>query len=730
MNKDELAARLRASFLGELEDQVRAMNTDLLALEKHPADLESLKSLFRVAHTLKGAARAANVPLIEQVCHALETLLARARDGKALLGPAHFSLLFSAADALTEARTRLAAGAGLQDSALLHVADALRSLDAPAPRGLAPAPVPAPATTGAPEAGDGSVRVRAEKLDALVASAVGLVTLRSRTATRHAALEDLQGRAARLAAEWRRVGRRLRVALERPGGPPAAGQAFRQLEAGLHELSRESTRLAASATEDLRAFSQATDDLFDQARGLRMRPFAEACEALPRAVRDLATAARKEADLAITGGAVEADRTVIDGLREALLHLVRNAVDHGIETPDVRERAGKTRCGTITVAAVLRGDRVVVTVTDDGAGLHVGAVRAQLERRGMPAPSDTGELLRVLLRGGISTTRQVTPISGRGVGLDVVRTAVERLGGSLDVAWEAGRGTTFTVECPLTVATVRAVLVSVSQQTLAIPTSHIERLLRVRPGDIRHAEGRHVLAGDAAPVPLVALARLLPPLVERPAVGPVPVVVLRDGDRRLGVAVDELLTEQVVVQHPLSRGQSDLPHLSGAALLGSGQVALVLNPLPTIATGLGAPSGPGITVAEPTPEAPARRRILVVDDSITTRTLEQSILEAAGYEVLGAVDGADAWRVLQETGCDLVVTDIEMPRMDGFALCEAIRSSARFKNVPVVLVTALETVEHRQRGLDVRADAYIGKSSFDQQNLVDTVRQLLGSADS
>jgi two-component system chemotaxis sensor kinase CheA len=726
MNRDQLATRLRATFVAELEDQVRALNVDLLALERLPDDAERLKSLFRVAHTLKGAARAASVPLVELVCHALETMLAKARDGKLTLGPDHFALLFSAADALRDAGARLRDGQDLGESPLASLAEALARSAPSGTQRAGPAQPASRSAVPAPEPGDEQVRVQAEKLDDLLASSVQLLALSSRTGARGTALQSLRDAAARHAADWERTGRRLRLVLERSGAPPSATQEINRLQADLRQLAQDATHLAAAAARDGRVFSQVTDDLLYQARRLRMRPFADGCEALPRTVRDLATAAGKEADLVITGGEVEADRAVLDGLREVLLHLVRNAVDHGIEMPAARERAGKARRGTITVAAALTGDRLVVTVADDGAGLNLPGVRAQLEQKGLPAPTDPQELIRMLLRGGISTRGQVTAVSGRGVGLDLVRAAVERLSGSLNVVWQEGRGTTFVVECATTLATVRAVLVSVGPQVLALPTTHVERLIRVRPEDIRRAEGRDVVPGTAGPVPLVSLARLLPPLAEKPVAGPVPAVVLRDGERRLAVVVDELLAEQEVVLRPLNHGKQHLPLLSGAALLGTGQVALVLNAQATITEGLGSAAGAGIRVAEPQPGGPTKRRILVVDDSITTRTLEQSILEAAGYDVLATVDGADGWRVLQEQGCDLVVADIEMPRMDGFALCEAIRSSSRFKRLPVVLVTALETAEHRTRGLEVGADAYIGKSSFDQQNLLDTIRQLLG----
>jgi two-component system chemotaxis sensor kinase CheA len=724
MNKDRLGARLLETFLGELDEQLRAMNADLLALEAAPGDANRLKSVFRVAHTLKGAARAAGIPAVEKTCHALESMLAEAREGKRKLGGGEFALLFSAVDALADAGRRLRAKEDPLGGPLAALLSSLEPTGGPTAARPSTPVVSGPAA--ASERGDGQVRIETEKLDALFASAGQLLTANARAAARPAEIAALHDFAIRSATELRRTGHKLRLALERAGAPQTEAQAVTALEQVMRRIVLETGRMAAGLAEDARVLARTTGEVLDRARRLRMRPFTEACEALPRAVRDLATASGKQVQLAVIGGEVEADRSVLDALREPLMHLVRNAVDHGIESPTERERGGKPRHGTLRVAAALRGDRLVVTVADDGAGLDVEAIRAQLTRGGRAAPESDRELSRLLFQSGVTTRARPTEISGRGVGLDIVRTVTEQMGGSVDVAWESAAGTAFTLECPVTLATVRAVLVAVGPQALALPTAYVERLLRVRLADIKHAEGRPVISAGEVPVPLVPLARLLPRLVEKPVADPVPVVLLTAGDRRLAVAVDELIAEQEVLVQPLERLTHPLPHLSGGALLGTGSVALVLNPPALIDAGLQLPEGAELPAAEGAAARPQKRRILVVDDSITTRTLEQSILEAAGYEVLTAVDGSDGWRVLQEHGCDLLVADIEMPRMDGFALCEAVRGSKRFKDVPIVLVTAMETPEHRARGLEVGADAYIGKSSFDQQNLLDVIRQLLG----
>ncbi len=729
MNKDQLAARLLATFLGELDEQVGVMNADLIALEGDPGDEERLKSLFRVAHTLKGAAGASGVRPIEQACHALEALLARVRDERETLGPDEFALLFFAADALKDAGERLRARRTLADAPLVALRDRLSR-----ERGTGRQPLPSRRSSSAPRpnapASPGQqaapVRIDAQQLDVLLAATGQLLVTGGRVASQPSELQALHDVAARSAVEWKRTGQRLRLALARSTVPPALLEAVTGLEESLRHVARESARLAARATVNARDLVQVTGEVADRVRRLRLRPFAEACESLPRVVRDLAAAAGKELELEILGGEVQVDRAVLDGLREALLHLVRNAADHGIESAAERERAGKPPRGTVRVAATLRGDRVSVTVTDDGAGLDVAAIRAQLEQRGRAVPIDERELARTLFEGGLSTQDEVTTTSGRGVGLDIVRASVARIRGSVEITWVAGRGTTFTLECPPTLATTRVLLVAVGPQMVAIPTSSVERLLRVRPEEIGHAEGREVIATTEAPVPLLALARLLPPLVDRPTAGALTVVLLRAGTRRLAVTVDELVAELEVVLRPVGRRPMSLPLLSGAAILGTGRVALVLDPVAVVGAGLGLRAEIGRSVAETSPSGPAQRRILVVDDSITTRTLERSILEAAGYDVRTAVDGADAWKALQEHGCDLVLADVEMPRMDGFALCEAIRASKRLRTLPVVLVTALETAEHRAHGLEVGADAYIGKSSFDQRHLLDTIDQLLG----
>ena len=721
MSKPGLAARLREAFLADLEEQLATLNGALLALELDARSADGLKSVFRVMHTLKGAAHATDQPLVERACHGLEATLVEAREGRLSLGPVHFELLFSAADALSDAARRIAAGEIVDEATpigrlvarLEGSTGALLAVETPAAPQQGSDDTPAPAA--APSA-DVAVRVAPDKLDALLAQVGRLLAARARIAEHAedaAALHDgVHGAHA--------VVRRL-LAQHSARLPADVAEAIRAVELTLREASSRTGAVAANDIEDGRALTEVGDALADSVRRVRMLPFSSACESLPRLVRDVAAETSKPARLVVQGGDVEADRPVLDALRDSLLHLVRNAIDHGVEPAADRAARGKPPVATISVSAALHGERLTVTVSDDGGGLDIAAIRRKLATRGLPVPDSDAEVARMLFQAGFSTRDVATTISGRGVGLDAVEAALLRVRGTVDVTWQPGVGTTFTLQCPLTLAAIRAVLVRSGAQTLAVPTSNVEQLVRIRSTDIRRAEGREVVLTGAVPIPLVSLAAVLgPPFVAAPASDIFPALIVSAGDRRVALVVDAVETEQELVVRPIARGRSAMPHVSGGALQGSGALVLVLNPVSLVHQALGSRYGIGVS------SAPARRqRVLVVDDSMTTRALEQSVLEAAGYAVATAVDGVDAWRQLQADGADLLVTDIEMPNMDGLTLCRTVRASDRFANLPVVLVTSLDSADARERGLAAGADAYVGKASAGQAGLLSTVRELL-----
>jgi two-component system, chemotaxis family, sensor kinase CheA len=664
MNRDELSARLLATFITELEDQVGALNEGLLALERDPSDADALRLVFRVAHTIKGAARVSDLPLVEELCHALESFFAGVRDGRLALAPPRFPLLFEVADALGDAGRDLRQRGAVPEESLAGLIDRLHGeaagaggepaapASAPEPQPpAAPAPGPqrsaAPEPAAPPERSEEWVRVQADKLDRLLSVTTELVLAAGRISARR--------------RRWDFLGDRLAEAPEE--GSASEG------------LARRAAQLAEAMDHEVQGLERVTGELAAAVRRLRLRPLGDMWEALPRAVRDTASASGKRARLELVGAEVEADRVVIDALREPLLHLVRNAVDHGIEPPEARRSAGKPEEGTVRVGASMEQDRLVVRVEDDGAGLDTGAIRRALADRGRPVPARDEELVRALLAGGLSTARRATAISGRGVGLDLVRAALEEIGGSLDVEWTPGRGTTFVLEAPPSPTSIRALLVGVSSHIFALPTGNVDRLLRVHPDSVARAEGRPVLTGAGAPIPLHSLAGVLgAPLQPRPLAEPMPAVLLRAGGRRAAMLVDDLISEEEIIVRPIRRTRGAAPHVSGGALLPSGRIALVLAAASLLDAALGRERAE-VEVRRHEPEE--RKRVLVADDSITTRTLEQSVLEAAGYRVVTAVDGLDAWQRLQDQPFDAVVADVEMPRMDGLTLCERIRASSR-----------------------------------------------------
>ncbi len=766
MRSDELAARLLAMFVEELEEQLRVMNEDLLTLERTPGDAERLRSLFRSVHSLKGAARAAGVLPLEELCHALEGELAQARDGEHPLAAAQLVHGFAAADALADAARRLRAGetipAGEYDAMLLAIrsgtpmprspsrfaepagdgktatrrsgpvtivtsdarplpnggpgttvpavlaGDAVAAADANAPTApLAVVSSPA-ATAHGEEAVDEQVRIGVRRLDGLTAA---VAELREMSGTVSNWPEELRQMRAQL-LRWRTV-------WQREGKADIAA-----VETLLTEVAKTIGVLERDIQEQARGADTISERLLESARHIRQRPFGDIAQPLTRVGRDVAVGTGKEARVVIGGERVEADRTVLEALREPLMHLVRNAVDHGLELPADRERAGKPREGTVRIDAALRGDRLTVTVRDDGRGLDIPAIRAALARKGRPVPNDELGVARSLLAAQLSTRAVATEISGRGVGLDAARAAVERIGGSLDVRWTRGAGTAFILDAPLSIATMRALLVRVGGHPIGVPTALIERVERAPADQTRVVGGERVLASGQAPLRLASLARLLGVRREEaPDDGePLQVVVVVAAGTRLALVVDELIEEREVIVRPIEYAPSVSARYVGAALLANGEVAPVLN-VPGV---IGEAGDRGAARVSDDAAGARRSRILVADDSLTTRTLEENVLAAAGYDVVTAPDGAEALRIVEAGGIDLVVTDVEMPRMTGLELCARIRASRANASLPVIIVSSLDRPEHRAAGMEAGADAYVTKSSFEQGELIALVERLIG----
>jgi len=511
-------------------------------------------------------------------------------------------------------------------------------------------------------------------------------------------------------------------------------------------------RAAACATESREALTHALSDLeeydrramgvshtlYQEVLASRMRPFADGVRALPRMVRDMARALGKQVRLEILGEHTPVDRDILQRLEAPLIHLLRNVVDHGIETVAERIEAGKPAEGHAVLQARHSAGKLLVTITDDGRGVSLDAIRSTVLRRQL-VPTDVAEqlsdaeLLEFLFLPGFSTRTEVTETSGRGVGLDAVRVTIREVGGSIDLSSEPGRGIRVHLHLPLTLSVVRTLVANIGGEPYAIPLTRVARVLKVAPGQIETVEGREHVMLDGQSLGLVPAHAVLG--VTGPAVrgDDLSVVVLGDRGVRYGLVVDQFLGERELVVRPLDSRLGKVRDVSAAALLPDGAPVLIvdvddlLRSVEMLVT-----DGRVTALGRPTNQRSVtrRHRVLVADDSITVRETERKLLEAAGYEVDVAVDGMDAWNAIRGGAYDLVVTDVDMPRLDGIELTTLIRKDARLRTTPVMIVSYKDRQEDRLRGLDAGADYYLTKASFRDDTLLQAAADLLGGATS
>ena len=750
MDKNELIQRLMKTFIVELEEYVTHLNRDLIQLERGPdpaARTEIFKSLFRTGHSLKGTARSMGVDTLAMAGHHLESLFGAARDGAVTLDRGMFEVLFAAADGVRDAAQRLGDGGDVAKGPLAALLPRLETAARPGPAKPAsieepplpaapalpePSPPPPPAAVSAPvPATDGLVHISTSRLDRLIALGGELRVAQGRSAARDNDLERLRAMTQRWQVDWRAAEKTARdLARNETANPQAAlALATRAIELGkenIQWLSRQLEQLGGAFAADRKALDHVTAPLDREVMRARMAPFGTAMGGLDRTVRDIAHAVGKDVDLVLDGAKIEIDRLVVAAIKDPIIHLLRNAIDHGLESPDDRVKAGKPARGRITLAAALRQGMVEISITDDGRGFDLDAIRAKARAAGLAVPDDDAAAARLAFAHGFSTAKTLSDISGRGVGLDVVKTAVESQRGTVDIAFVKGQGTRFTLTVPLTLTRLHALLVKTGGRTYAFDGTAVRGLKRVDTAELRTLEGRDALLVGGAPVPIFRLTDLLGFRAEPAAEGAkLSVAILGQGADRIGIVVDQLLAEHEVVVKDLGPRLPRIGTVAGATILPSGEIALILNAADLLQTALG--RAPAPVLAQNFTAAPvrSRKRLLVADDSVTTRTLVKSILETSGFDVVDAADGMAAWQLLQEKGADLVVSDVEMPRMDGFALTEAIRGSKRLGKIPVILVTALETEKDKMRGLDAGADAYLPKSTFDQTNLLEAIERLI-----
>jgi two-component system chemotaxis sensor kinase CheA len=742
---DRFLRQLRETFKVEAAEHVQAMVTGLLALEKAPASaaqLEIVETVFRAAHSLKGAARTVNAVAIESLCRSLEDVFASWKRQEIAPEPEALDALHRTLDAITSALDVVAhapaTNAGPDAAALPPI---LRQAEIFTPSPLARKSddtAPAAAKVSAEE----TVRVGVAKLETRLLESEEMLIAKITAGQRAVDLRELAGRFEMWRHEWAAVepaAHALRLNLRSPDpGERPSSELSRVLDFfdwsldTFKSIENRAVALGKAAERDRHAIGKVVDELLENSKQLLLLPFASLAAPLPKLVRDLCRDQGKDAELTIQGEDIEIDKRILEEMKDPLVHLLRNSVDHGIESPAERTRLGKSVRGAITIEVTqVNGSKVQLLLSDDGAGLDTGKLKDWAIRRQQISTQDAGRLGEaeahaLIFQSGVSTSPMITQLSGRGLGLAIVREKAEKLGGTVTVESRPGVGTAFRILLPATRATFRGILVEAAGRVLVVPTAQVERIARARPENVQTVEGRETLALEGRAVSLVQLAEVLElPSVEHrdaPAAG-VPVIILGRGEQRVAFAVDAVLDEQEVLVKPLRKPLVRVRNVAAATVLGSGQVAPILNVADLLksATRSGAArprSAPGAKPAEAS-------TVLVAEDSITSRMMIKNILEAAGYAVKTAVDGMEAYTLLRAEKFDLVVSDVEMPRLNGFDLTARIRADRALAALPVVLVTALETREDRERGIDAGANAYLAKSDFDQSALLEAVRRLV-----
>ncbi|MDX6266562.1 MAG: two-component system, chemotaxis family, sensor histidine kinase and response regulator WspE [Frankiales bacterium] len=721
---------LLATFRAEVEERLASLQAGLLQLESHQSPRQVVTLLFRDAHTVKGSARMLGLEGVLHVAHNLEDLLGALRDGRFVVRKDHVDLLLAACDGISRA---LPGEDAVDDAALQPLVEALvaavggaEPCDVPT---LAPVQVPEQAVAVEDHAtsrpGHDSVRVAASKVYDLL-DVVGEADLGARR------VEQTTGTLLTLAADQARWAGVLRQATQKHAAtlPPDVALA-------LHRLVGASDDLAGTVRglrELVEGHRGGMALVRDGAMGLAMVPVRRVFAALPRIVRDVAQTTGKDVELITSGEDVELDKQVLDGVADALKHLVINAVDHGCEAPAGRRAAGKPERAVVHVSARSVGGTVVIEVADDGAGVDEDAVRDKAVGLGMiPADSTlvSSALLALLFTPAFSTSETVTETSGRGVGLDVVRNAVEELGGSVEVRSERGSGTAFVLTLPVTLGVLRCLVARVGEERYAVPVPGVVESLSLRDAEVHTLAGAPVVLRHGVSVPLLDLGAALG-LIRDSAEAPRAALVVRHtSGQQLAWAVDRLEGESELVVKDLGPFLGRVPCIAGATIDGDGSVVCLLD-LRELADRAVGTSSFAVSAAPASKKAAAaapvgkRARILVVEDSVGVRELERVILEGAGYLVETAVDGLDGASRLRDDPADLVLSDVEMPGMDGFDLTRTIRRTKGWENVPVVIMTSRGEDHARQAGLDAGCSAYLLKNEFDQEQLVSTVRRLVG----
>jgi two-component system chemotaxis sensor kinase CheA len=698
------------TYKAETREHIEKLNLGLLKLEKTPQKKDLLEEMMREAHTIKGSSTMMGYKRIADIAHKMEDGLEKGMKGEVILEKAHFDILFKCLDAIPHLLEDKVTWSdkGIEspfvDNLCIETEDifsgkvhkktkiepkvASRKVKGP------PVAVETPEVQICAPVSEESMRVDVDKLNKIVNLSGELLISKIR---------------------------------------------LDELVKGLQSKSEFWTNAPDSAREILRNLVRVDENIDSLARDMqqevmkvRMIPVSYLFNTYPRAMRDLARTKGKDIDFVVKGEETQLDKAILDRLKDPIMHLLRNALDHGIEDSNERKAEGKPEQGKVVLAAYQEGSHVVIEVSDDGGGIDTEKVKHEAIKQGLIAKDKVIDLIneqvfQLLFTPGFSTKEEVTETSGRGVGLDVVRDAIGALKGMVEVRSEKGKGSSFIMRLPLTLAITESLLVGAGSDVFAIPVDSVVETLRINPEEIKTVETKDAITIRGHILPLVRLNDIfgLPRkgIIEKKHL---PVVIVQSVEKRIGLLVDELMGRQDIISKPIGAPLNNVKNISGATILGSGKVILALD-IPSIID-----SAEGVVIKRPVfvpkdeQKAKKKKTILLAEDVLTTAMLEKNILESVGYSVVIARDGKEALERAKQESFDLVISDVLMPRMDGFELVESLRKEQLYKDIPIVIVTTRESDADKRRGLEAGADAYILKSEFTSESLLNTLERLLG----
>ena len=755
-------AKFLGRFVDEAREHVGKLNEGLVHLEKDPDDSETINSIFRSAHTIKGSSRMMKLNQITEVAHKLEDALGALREKKFKHSKELADLLFRGIDAISDMIDKTAAGQEITVDNSSLCEDLARAAEGNIVQATAPASPPTPPSSKGedmavpplePEAvadktpnvseapapvqpgpsqpqaavketketklkAAETVRINSEKLDELIKLMGEIVSNQNRLKQRLFDVKEIEAMA----------NRSMKLFAGFENGEPQENKD--EVIGSARALFLKIKQLVSSVKDDTNIHELLTGELQEKALRMRMVPLSLVFDSLHRMVRDISRSIGKEVDLVIEGGDIELDKKMIDKIGDPLVHMLRNSVDHGVETPQERQKAGKPATGVVKLSACYDAGSVLIELSDDGGGIPLEKIREKALRKKMFSESEIADmsetaLIDLIFHPGFSTSAIITDVSGRGVGMDVVkRNIVEDLRGSIRIESKEGKGTSFYIRLPMTLAVMRILLVRVMDSMFAITAHNVSEIVRFPKSELINVVDKKAVRLRNEFIPVINLEALLKlngrKQVER---DDLLIIIIYMGSEKMGLIVDELLDEEDMVIKSLPSHMKNINLVSGVTISGKNEIINVLH-IPSIIEA--AKEMRESRIREETKEDLGAVNILVVDDSINTREIEKSILEAYGYKVDLAGDGMEGLEKAKAFKYDLVITDVEMPRMDGFSLTERLRNDEAYKDTPIVIVTSREKEEDKRRGIMVGADAYIVKGSFDQSSLLEIVQNLVG----